>query len=89
LVAHWIREQLLGQAYIAPEDLNLVSLCDSPAEVIQIITDFNGTVFWNHDKPDGMNKKQLDTTVINKLDWNPKIDLVNGIRNVYNEYLNE
>lgn len=36
----WIREQLLGQAYIAPEDLGLVSLCDSPAEVIQIITDF-------------------------------------------------
>ena len=36
----WIRQQLLGQAYIAPDDLDLVSLCDNPAEVIKIIADF-------------------------------------------------
>jgi uncharacterized protein (TIGR00730 family) len=33
----WIRDKLLGEGMILPEDLDLVALTDDPAEVIQII----------------------------------------------------
>ena len=33
----WIREKLLGEGMIEPEDLDLVALTDDPAEVIKII----------------------------------------------------
>jgi len=33
----WIREKLLGEGMILPEDLDLVAMTDDPAEVLEII----------------------------------------------------
>src|SRR5262245_9855128 len=33
----WIKEQLLGEGMIAPEDLDLIQVTDDPAEVIEIL----------------------------------------------------
>lgn len=36
----WIKDQLLGQKNISPEDLDLIQLVDTPDEVVEIITKF-------------------------------------------------
>ena len=36
----WIKDQLLGQKNISPEDLDLIHLVDTPDEVVEIITNF-------------------------------------------------
>ena len=36
----WIKDQLLGQKNISPEDLDLIHLVDTPDEVVEIITSF-------------------------------------------------
>ena len=59
------------------------------ARAIQTITGFKGTVLWDQTKPDGTPKKQLDTTIISQLGWSPKIDLIDGIRVVYTDYLKQ
>lgn len=30
----WIRDRLLGEGYVSPEDLDLVALCDDPADAV-------------------------------------------------------
>jgi uncharacterized protein (TIGR00730 family) len=35
----WVRERLLGEGRIAPEDLELMRTTDDPAEVVQIVSD--------------------------------------------------
>lgn len=39
------------------------------------------------DKPDGTLQKLLDISKIKRLGWEPKIDLIGGIENVYEWYL--
>jgi uncharacterized protein (TIGR00730 family) len=36
----WIKDKLLGQKNISPEDLDLIHLVDTPDEVVEIITSF-------------------------------------------------
>ena len=36
----WIREQLLGNGLISPEDLDLIQLVDDPAQAVEAIFDF-------------------------------------------------
>ena len=43
----------------------------------------------NQDKPDGTPRKLLDISNIKKLGWKPSIDLRDGIKKVYNWYLEE
>jgi len=57
------------------------------AESIQSVTGHTGEVIWDTTKPDGTPKKQLDTSKINALGWSPKISLEDGIRSVYEWYL--
>jgi GDP-L-fucose synthase len=57
------------------------------AELIRDIVGFNGEIVYNTSKPDGMLLKRLDNTKINNLGWYPKIDLKEGIKEVYEWYL--
>ena len=41
---------------------------------------FKGEIKWDTTKPDGTPRKQLDISRILKLGWNPKINLVDGIK---------
>jgi GDP-L-fucose synthase len=49
------------------------------AELISEKTGFNGTVIWDHSKPDGMLKKCLDVSKMAKLNFAPEISLDKGI----------
>lgn len=46
-----------------------------------------GEIFWNIKKPDGTLLKLIDTSYLNSLGWNYKIDLNFGIETVYKNYI--
>lgn len=51
-------------------------------EIAQIISKkcgFNGEIVWDHSKPDGTPKKQLDISKIRNLGWEPKTSFDEGI----------
>jgi GDP-L-fucose synthase len=66
------------------EDIALAEL----AELIRRVVGFQGSIRWDHSKPDGTPRKQLDVSKLRSLGWAPKIDLVDGIRSTLNEYVN-
>lgn len=53
------------------------------AELIKEIVGFKGTLKFDTSKPDGTPRKLTDTTKLKNLGWFPKINLEEGIRNVY------
>ncbi len=48
---------------------------------------YEGNIEWDSEKPDGTFQKLLDTSKINALGWKYKIELEDGIKNMYDEYL--
>jgi GDP-L-fucose synthase len=53
------------------------------AEIIKKIVGYNGTIKWDHLKPDGTPRKLLDSSKINLSGWSADIDLKRGIESVY------
>ena len=65
------------------KDLTIKELAGIIAEIVG----YKGRVRWDKDKPDGAPQKLLDISQIKRLGWKPNIDLKNGIRSVYEWYL--
>jgi predicted Rossmann-fold nucleotide-binding protein len=38
-LTEWLREKMLGDGYIAPEDINTIAVCDDLDRVIEIVED--------------------------------------------------
>lgn len=57
------------------------------AELIQKVTGFRGQILFDASKPDGTMRKLLDVSKLEKLGWKSKIELEDGIRQVYEGYL--
>ncbi len=64
-------------------DLSIKAL----AEMIQEVVGFEGKIVWNTDKPDGTPRKLMDVSKINKLGWKHRIELRQGIEQVYQDFL--
>lgn len=64
------------------EDLTIKEL----AEMVSKVVGFGGGIQWDASKPDGMPRKQLDTSRINSLGWKPIISLPEGIASTYEWY---
>jgi len=58
------------------------------SEIIKQIVNYEGTIFWNSNKPDGTPQKLLNVSKINRFGWLAKIKLEDGIANVYKNYTN-
>jgi len=56
------------------------------AEIIKQIVGFNGSFYFNDDKPDGTMKKLTDVTKINASGWKAKVNLEDGINKMYTWY---
>lgn len=56
------------------------------AEKISKLAKFKGDILWDTSKPDGTPKKQLCTKRINKLGWQSKITLDEGIKKTLEDY---
>ena len=57
------------------------------AYLIADIIGYEGFIRWDHSKPDGTPKKQLDTSRINSLGWYPKITLKKGLEETISSFL--
>lgn len=64
------------------EDLTMREL----AETIKEVVGFNGQIVWDINKPEGMPRKVLDVSRINKLGWKHKINLKEGLIKTYEWY---
>lgn len=63
------------------EDLSIKDL----ALKIKEIVGFQGEIRWNTSKPDGTPRKLLDVSLIHSLGWQHEIELMEGIKRVYNQ----
>jgi GDP-L-fucose synthase len=57
------------------------------ASIVSEVIGYKGDVSLDQTKPDGTPQKLLDISQIKKLGWKPTIDLMEGIRSVYEWYL--
>ena len=57
------------------------------AETIKRITGFEGDLVWNTEKPDGTPRKLMNVDRIHSIGWKHKIDLEEGIRMTYQDFL--
>lgn len=67
------------------KDLSIKEL----ALLIKKIVGYEGTLEWDRSKPDGTPRKLLDVSLIHSLGWKHKIDLEEGIRQLYSEVFSE
>ena len=58
-------------------------------EIIARQTGFKGEIIWDKNMPDGTPRKKLDTTKINNLGWQAKINLEEGIKLTLKHFKNE
>jgi len=65
------------------EDISILEL----AKMISQIVGYSGKIIFNKSKPDGVQKKLLDSKIINKIGWNPCIKLDDGIASAYEDFL--
>jgi len=57
------------------------------ANLIAEVTGFKGKIGFDLTKPDGAPKKLMDSSLINSLGWNPLVNLGDGLRLTYNDFL--
>ncbi len=57
------------------------------AAVVKEITGFAGELLWDSSRPDGTFRKQLDVELLHYLGWKHHISLEDGIKSVYEAYL--
>lgn len=56
---------------------------------IKSLVGFKGNLIFNTEKPDGTMRKLTDVSKLNKLGWKHSVDLDEGLKKVYNWYLND
>lgn len=57
------------------------------AEMVKNTVGYEGEIVFNPDKPEGMYRKIVDSTNINKLGWKPAIKIEDGLKMTYNWFL--
>lgn len=80
-------EHYKGKSFVnvgTGEDLTIKQI----SETIQKIVGYEGELYFNTDKPDGMYRKLLDVTNLKDLGWQPKYTLEEGLKITYDWYLN-
>lgn len=57
------------------------------ASLIAKVTEYDGKIIWDEDKPDGSPRKLLDVSKLKKLGWSYKHDLEQGLKKTYSWFL--
>lgn len=83
----------LMRNYESPEIVNIgvgedISIREL-GELVSSIVGFEGEIVWDTEKPDGTPRKLLDVSRVERLGWSASIGLREGIRSVYEWYLNQ
>ena len=66
------------------EEITILEL----AELIKDVVGFKGRIVFDTSKPDGTMRKLMDVSRINKLGWHAQTSLKDGIKLVYEDFLN-
>jgi GDP-L-fucose synthase len=77
LMNNYDRSEIINVGY--GEDISIKDL----ALMIKEVVGFDGELIFDETKPDGMQKKLLDTSKMNALGWRLKIDLKEGLEKTY------
>jgi GDP-L-fucose synthase len=59
------------------------------ASMIKEVVGYEGSIIYDHTKPDGTPRKLLDVSKLHTLGWKYNIELMDGINAVYHAYKNE
>jgi GDP-L-fucose synthase len=59
------------------------------ANKIKELIGFKGNLIFNTDKPDGTMRKLTDVSKLNQLGWKHSVELDEGLKKIYNWYLND
>ncbi|MDR1453611.1 MAG: GDP-L-fucose synthase [Candidatus Margulisbacteria bacterium] len=82
----------LLQNYSSAEHVNVGAGTDLTikelAGLIAKVVGFSGVILWDETKPDGTPRKLLDVSKLTSLGWKYKIDLETGLRQTYQDFLN-
>ncbi len=82
---------LLMEEYSHPETINIGSGEDITisqlANLVKNIVGYDGKILYDKTKPDGMPRRILDSTKINKMGFTCKISLNNGLKKTYEYFL--
>lgn len=85
------KEVFRSQSTQVQTHINVGYGCDiSIAELSKLIAkvvEYNGKIVFDSSKPDGVPRKLLNTSRLNKLGWMPKIDLQNGLQITYKHFI--
>ena len=57
------------------------------AELVRKVVGYEGEIIFDSSRPDGMERKLLDTSRLNNLGWRPKIGLREGLQAAYSNFL--
>ena len=63
-------------------DLSIRELAEQVANAVS----FNGSIQWDHSKPDGTPKKQLDVSRLDAMGWRAQIALSEGLVSTVNDF---
>lgn len=57
------------------------------AKTVADVTGFSGEIVWDTSRSDGSKQKNLDTTIIKQMGWEPKVSIKEGVRKTYEWHL--
>lgn len=84
LMQHWEAEHSHGLINVGVgEDYTIHEI----SEIVREVVGFSGRFHFDTSKPDGTPQKLLDISRLEKLGWSPKIQLRDGVRRVYQDFL--
>ncbi len=81
LMDHYSEPELINIG--VGDDVTIKSL----AELIRSVVGYEGEIKWNTDKPDGTPRKLMDVSKLHGLGWKHRIELEEGIRATYQDFL--
>lgn len=58
------------------------------AKTIAKVIDFKGKIICDREKPEGTSRKFLSNKILTKLGWKPQVNLYEGLKKTYKDYLN-
>jgi GDP-L-fucose synthase len=75
----------IDSSYLNVGGLDHVSI-KNLAKIIKKTVNYRGSILFNSKYPDGVKNRKLDSSVIQKKGWRPKISLKEGLKNYYEYY---
>ncbi|CAN6200931.1 unnamed protein product [Urochloa humidicola] len=82
---------LLMERYSGAEHVNVGSgrevTVRELAEMVREVVGYEGKVVWDTSRPDGVMRRLLDSSKMRAMGWEPKVELRDGIKKLYQGYL--